>query len=68
LFPERFPQMIVRGAEYGNSRIVIGAHYAMDVLGGRTPAYYDVAHLLAQDRRTSENRKDRRRSPTMRAP
>jgi membrane-associated phospholipid phosphatase len=47
--PQRYPQMIVRGAEYGNSRIVMGAHYAMDVIGGRTLAYYDVAHLLAQD-------------------
>ncbi len=49
LVPERYPQMIVRGAEYGNSRIVVGAHYAMDVLGGRTLALYDVAHMLAKD-------------------
>jgi hypothetical protein len=48
MVPQRFRQMITRGAEYGNSRIVLGAHYAMDVLGGRTLAYYDVAHLLAQ--------------------
>jgi hypothetical protein len=27
----------------------MGAHYAMDVLGGRTLALYDVAHLLAND-------------------
>ena len=40
--------MIARGAEYGNSRIVLGAHYAMDVIAGRTLAYYDIAHLLAQ--------------------
>jgi len=49
LVPERYPQMIVRGAEYGNNRIVVGAHYAMDVLGGRTLALYDMAHLLAND-------------------
>jgi hypothetical protein len=49
LIPERYPQMIVRGAEYGNSRIMIGAHYAMDVIGGRTLAYYDLAHALADD-------------------
>lgn len=47
LIPDRYPQMIVRAAEYGNSRIVVGAHYAMDVLGGRTLALYDVAQLLA---------------------
>ncbi len=48
LVPQRFTQMIARGAEYGNSRIVLGAHYAMDVIAGRTLAYYDIAHLLAQ--------------------
>lgn len=49
LVPERYQQMITRGAEYGNDRIVFGAHYAMDVLGGRTLALYDMAHLLAND-------------------
>ena len=47
LVPQRYPEMIARAAEYGNDRIVIGAHYAMDVLGGRTLALYDVAQLLA---------------------
>jgi len=46
LVPERYTQMITRGAEYGNSRIILGAHYAMDVIAGRTLAYYVVAHLL----------------------
>lgn len=49
LVPERYPQMIVRAAEYANGRIIIGAHYAMDVIGGRTLAYYDIAHALADD-------------------
>jgi hypothetical protein len=47
LVPQRYPQMIARAAEYGNDRIVLGAHYAMDVLGGRTLALYDMAQLLA---------------------
>jgi hypothetical protein len=29
--PERYQQMIARAAEYGNDRILVGAHYAMDV-------------------------------------
>ena len=33
LVPERYQQMVARGAEYGNDRIIMGAHYAMDVLG-----------------------------------
>ena len=49
LVPERYPQMIVRAAEYGNGRILMGAHYTMDVMGGRTLALYDLAHLLAND-------------------
>jgi hypothetical protein len=49
LVPERYQQMIARAAEYGNDRIIMGAHYAMDVLGGRTLALYDMAHLLAND-------------------
>ena len=49
LVPDRYQEMIARGAEYGNNRIIMGAHYAMDVLGGRTLATYDLAHLLAND-------------------
>jgi len=49
LVPERYQEMITRGAEYGNDRILMGAHYAMDVMGGRTLATYDLAHLLAND-------------------
>jgi hypothetical protein len=49
LVPERYQQMIARASEYGNDRILMGAHYAMDVLGGRTLATYDLAHLLAND-------------------
>jgi hypothetical protein len=50
LVPERYQQMVARGAEYGNDRILMGAHCAMDVMGGgRTLAIYDMAHLLAND-------------------
>ncbi|KQP69757.1 PA-phosphatase [Methylobacterium sp. Leaf111] len=49
LVPERYQQMITRAAEYGTNRIVVGAHYAMDVLGGRAVALHAVAHLLAND-------------------
>jgi hypothetical protein len=49
LVPTRYPQMIARAAEYGNDRILVGAHYAMDVIAGRTLALYDMAHLLAND-------------------
>jgi hypothetical protein len=47
--PQRYSQMVTRASEYGNDRIIVGAHYAMDVIGGRTIALYVLAHLLAHD-------------------
>jgi len=47
MVPERYKQMVTRAAEFGNSRIVIGAHYPMDVVASRTLALYDLAQLLA---------------------
>ena len=44
--PERFQQLLTRASEYGNSRIVLGAHYPLDVEAGRIQATYDVAQLL----------------------
>lgn len=49
MVPERYEAMVARGAEYGNNRIILGAHYAMDVIAGRTLAMHDLAHLLAND-------------------
>ena len=49
MVPDRYQEMVVRAAEYGNDRIIMGSHYAMDVLGGRTLAAHDLAHLLAND-------------------
>jgi hypothetical protein len=47
IVPQRYLEMITRAAEYGNDRIILGAHYAMDVIGGRALAAYDIAQLLA---------------------
>ncbi len=49
LVPDRYQPLMARAAEYGNDRILMGAHYAMDVLGGRTLALHDLAHLLGND-------------------
>lgn len=49
MVPERYPEMVARAAEYGNHRVIVGAHYVMDVLGGRATALYVMAHLLAND-------------------
>jgi hypothetical protein len=69
LVPDRYQEMVVRAAEYGNDRIIMGAHYAMDVLGGRTVATYDLAHLLANDPAyTGRPLKDFARATAMSAP
>jgi hypothetical protein len=49
LATDRYQQMVARASEYGNDRILMGAHYAMNVLGGRAVETYDLAHLLAND-------------------
>ena len=44
--PEAYQQQLTRASEYGDSRIVLGAHYPLDVAAGRIQATYDVAQLL----------------------
>jgi autotransporter-associated beta strand protein len=46
IVPERYQQLLTRASEYGNSRIVLGAHYPLDTIGGRIIATYDVVQLL----------------------
>ena len=35
LLPELAPQILARASEAGNNRIVLGVHYALDIVGGR---------------------------------
>lgn len=46
MVPERFQEFVLRGSEYGNSRIILGAHYALDVIGARIMTTYAVAQIL----------------------
>lgn len=46
MVPERFVPLIDRGARYGYSRIVLGVHYPLDVMGSRMVAQRNVAHYL----------------------
>ena len=44
--PERYDALVTRGARYGYSRIVLGVHYPLDVIGSRMVAERNVAHYL----------------------
>lgn len=46
MIPERFQALLERGARYGYSRIVLGVHYPLDVMGSRMVAERNVAHYL----------------------
>jgi uncharacterized protein with beta-barrel porin domain len=46
LVPERYGEMLTRASEYGNSRIVLGAHYPLDIVAGRVLGTYDVVQML----------------------
>lgn len=46
MVPERYLPLIDRGARYGYSRIVLGVHYPLDVIGSRMVAQRNVAHYL----------------------
>lgn len=46
MVPERFVPLIDRGARYGYSRVVLGVHYPLDVMGSRMVAERNVAHFM----------------------
>jgi hypothetical protein len=46
MVPQEYQSMLIRASEYGNSRIVLGVHYALDVIGGRSLAEYDLAQAF----------------------
>lgn len=46
MVPELAPQLLYRGAEAGNSRVVLGVHYPLDVIGGRMSGYAAAADRL----------------------
>ncbi|MCI1869274.1 esterase-like activity of phytase family protein [Bifidobacterium crudilactis] len=43
LLPELAPEILARGSEAGNNRIVLGVHYPLDIIGGRIDG--DVANV-----------------------
>lgn len=48
-FPEAYQELLYRGAEYAESRVVLGVHYALDTIAARILAMKDIVNLLAND-------------------
>lgn len=46
MVPELFQAMAYRASDYGYSRLVMGAHYPLDVIGGRITGSFSVASFL----------------------
>ncbi|CAO95511.1 acid phosphatase [Erwinia tasmaniensis] len=46
MVPERFVPLVDRAARYGYSRVVLGVHYPLDVMGSRMVAQRNLAHYL----------------------
>ncbi|WP_330984103.1 MULTISPECIES: phosphatase PAP2 family protein [Enterobacterales] len=46
MLPERYEALMVRGARYGYSRVVLGVHYPLDIMGSRMVALSNVTHYL----------------------
>ncbi|WP_245291185.1 phosphatase PAP2 family protein, partial [Methylobacterium aquaticum] len=44
--PQAYQSMLLRASEYGESRIVLGVHYPLDIIGGRALATYDLAQAF----------------------
>ncbi len=43
LVPQQYRNMLARAAEYGDSRIVLGVHYPLDIIASRAFSAYDLA-------------------------
>lgn len=50
LVPQQYQSMLSRAAEYGDSRIVLGVHYPLDIIGSRSFAAYDLAQAFTNPR------------------
>ncbi|MBF0561573.1 MAG: autotransporter domain-containing protein [Alphaproteobacteria bacterium] len=46
MVPERYQQSLTRASDYANNRLVLGVHYALDLIGGRIVATEDLANML----------------------
>jgi len=46
LSPQYFQAMLLRASEYGNSRIDLGVHYPLDIIGSRAWVQYTLVQMF----------------------
>lgn len=46
LTPQLYQSMLMRASEYGNSRVVLGVHYPLDIIASRAFTQYDLAQAF----------------------
>jgi subtilase-type serine protease len=46
LVPQQYRSLLLRGSEYGESRIVLGVHYPLDIIAARALSAYDLAQAF----------------------
>ncbi|WP_444932066.1 autotransporter domain-containing protein [Microbulbifer sp. SSSA002] len=44
--PQYFKELVYAGTQFSYSRVIFGAHYSLDVIGGRIVATYNIANAL----------------------
>ncbi|WP_345994186.1 phosphatase PAP2 family protein, partial [Leucobacter chromiiresistens] len=47
VLPELGPEILTRSSEGGNTRIVLGVHYPLDVMGGRIEGHLGTVRLYS---------------------
>lgn len=50
IYPEKGAQIFDRAIGYGESRVIVGAHFPTDTIASRAANYYLLAHLLKDDK------------------
>lgn len=49
IFPERTRELMSNGLQFGQSRVIVQAHWPTDTIASRTASYFNMANMLGDD-------------------